>query len=429
MGLSRKESRRMAGVLAARLPELGLDRVDDPRDRRGRRWKLDEVLSALICAMAAGRSSLREAEGLTDEMSQASRRKLGIRRRLPDTTARDNAVALDPNELRRAMHRGIKAAHRRKALAPEGLPFSVVALDGKAITSTAVEDPLLQSQPVTKEHGAYGILRTVTATLTSSRARVCIDALPIPAGTNEMGHLPIVLGELHRAYGKKLFRVLSYDAGGFSSRNAQAVLSHGWDYLFGLKKSQPALYRHAQWLFGDIADTEPPMAMTEDAVNNQVTVYRKVWLRSKTKSAVPGLKTVVMVRSERIDVRARTREVEDRLFVSSLAVFALTPQQWLLLVRSHWRVENDCHQTWDVAFDEDARPWVRSHPRAMLNLKLLRRIAYNMMALFRSVTQRSDEKRAAPWKDLMRWLYNALIASHIETLDGLRPRPLQIVTR
>lgn len=45
----------------------------------------------------------------------------------------------------------------------------------------------------------------------------------------------------------------------------------------------------------------------------------------------------------------------------------------------------------------------------MLSVQLLRRFAYNLMALFRSVTQRSAEKRETPWKTLMRELYKALL--------------------
>ena len=53
---------------------------------------------------------------------------------------------------------------------------------------------------------------------------------------------------------------------------------------------------------------------------------------------------------------------------------------------------------------------------------LLRRIAYNMLALFRTVTQRSDERRQSPWRDIVRWLYQAVIAATDGDLDDLRPR-------
>jgi len=45
-----------------------------------------------------------------------------------------------------------------------------------------------------------------------------------------------------------------------------------------------------------------------------------------------------------------------------------------------------------------------------------------MLALFRSVTLRSEEHRATPWRDLLRWMHNALISTTAEQLVGLRVR-------
>ena len=53
---------------------------------------------------------------------------------------------------------------------------------------------------------------------------------------------------------------------------------------------------------------------------------------------------------------------------------------------------------------------------------IIRRIAYTLMTLFRTVTQRSDAKRAVPWKTLMRDLWGTLTSATEEQLDGLRVR-------
>jgi hypothetical protein len=81
----------------------------------------------------------------------------------------------------------------------------------------------------------------------------------------------------------------------------------------------------------------------------------------------------------------------NRYFVCSLPIDALTGQQWLLAVRRHFTVENDCHNTWDKILREDDHPWIVAGDGACqgtVNVMLLRRIAYNLLALFRSVTQR-----------------------------------------
>ena len=59
------------------------------------------------------------------------------------------------------------------------------------------------------------------------------------------------------------------------------------------------------------------------------------------------------------------------------------------------------HQILDGAFAEDDHPWITSNPRGALVVVMLRRIAYTVLTLFRSVTQRSDERRHMPWKGLM----------------------------
>jgi hypothetical protein len=60
----------------------------------------------------------------------------------------------------------------------------------------------------------------------------------------------------------------------------------------------------------------------------------------------------------------------------------------------------------------------------MVVVMMLRRLAYNMLALWRGVTQRSGEKRQAPWRDVIRSVYNVLIAARAEEVTGLRPRML-----
>jgi len=58
---------------------------------------------------------------------------------------------------------------------------------------------------------------------------------------------------------------------------------------------------------------------------------------------------------------------------------------------------------------------------AALVVSILRRIAYTLLALFRSVTQRSEQRRAVPWKALMNDCLFALVSSTVAELS--RPQP------
>ena len=131
MAQSTRTRRRTIGMLSKRLDEARLDEVSDSRDPRGQRWPLPALLSGALLGLVAGCRNLKAVEALTDELTPPVRRKLGISRRIPDTTLRDALSTLAPDDLRPALHASVKAARRRKALDPDGLPFGVVALDGK----------------------------------------------------------------------------------------------------------------------------------------------------------------------------------------------------------------------------------------------------------------------------------------------------------
>jgi hypothetical protein len=415
-------TRRLAGVLATRLPEAQLEQVPDPRSERGRRWPLATLLRAVVVGCVAGCKSLAQVEHLTNEMSPAMRRVVGIPRVVPDTTLRDAIVRIEPTDVSVGLHAVAQAAHRRKALEPDGLPFGVVAMDGKGTATYVWDDRYAQRQPHSAGHGASGLVRTMTCSLISSRVKVCLDAISVPASTNEMGQFQASLQSLVATYGRSdLFRLISYDAGACSAANAQAVRDLELHYLFGLKGCQPSLLTEARRVLGKIP-LEQADAMTED-VNGPWVITRRLFITSEMAGYEwPHLQTVLRIRYEKCDRAGKLLEAEDRYYLCSLPRAELTDDQWLLLVRRHWGVENNCHNTWDTVFEEDAHPWIEADPQGMVVLMLLRRLAYNIMALFRGVTQRSDARRLTPWKDLVRWFYNTLIAATAADVAHLRPR-------
>ena len=111
---------------------------------------------------------------------------------------------------------------------------------------------------------------------------------------------------------------------------------------------------------------------------------------------------------------------------------------------SAWGVENS-HQILDTALEEDDHRWLEASPRAALVVAILRPIAYTMRALFRSVTQRSDERQAAPWDTFVTDLGVALLStssmgaaqdqlrsspiSRPRAISRTRPRPLRAALR
>ena len=423
----------MVGMFAARLPELDLDAVADPRAREGR-WSLSQILRATLVGLMAGCKSLWESEQLTASLSVASRRQLGLPRRLADTTARDALCQVSLDELRSALHRLVHSAWRRKALAPVGLPVSVLALDGKVTALPTLNHPLVQNR-VTDQEVPYGLVRTVTCALVSATGRPCVDAIPIPGETNEVGFFQAAFASVLATY-PSLFDVVTYDAGALSEANGKAVVDAGKDYLFALKGEQRTMFKLAT----EHLSFEKVVARTVDVLDNETTVVRSLKLlavdsawsygegKGPGESVWPNARAFLSV--EYVKVRGHELiEQDERLFVASMEPARLTGEQWLLLVRSHWGVENQNHHTLDTAFAEDDRPWIEADASGMLAVLLLRRIAYTMLALFRSVTLRSDEGRATRWKALLAWVRDTLVVAAPEHLLNLRVREVFAAAR
>jgi hypothetical protein len=253
------------------------------------------------------------------------------------------------------------------------------------------------------------------------------------ANTNEVGHFQAAFKSLVATY-EPLFDVVSYDAGGFSRANADAVVAAGKDYLFALKDEHRTMCRLADELLA----VENVIARTEDVLDNGTTVVRSLRLlradpswsygdgKTPEESVWPHAKAFLSVEYVKVQHGA-TVERDERMFVSSYDPKRLTPPQWLLLVRSHWGVENQNHHTLDTAFAEDDRPWIEADERGMLAVLLLRRIAYTLLALFRAAS-RSDEGRATRWRTLLAWVRDVLVAATEDQLAGLRSHEIAAVT-
>ena len=419
-------NRRLASLLSVRLAEARLEQVPDGRDPRGVQWSLGTLLHATVAAIAAGAKSLADVEKYTASLSRAMRRKLGVPRRVPDTTLRDNLCAVEPEMLGPCLHAVVRAAHRRKALAPEGLQFGTLSLDGKGTALPTADDHYAQRQTSAEDGPLVGVVRTVTATLTSSPARLCIDVTPIPARTNEMGAFEAAFEHVVKAYaGLDLFQVITYDAGACSLDNASRVRARDLHYVLGLTVAQPTLFAAARaWLGARSADQAD--AVSEDLVSGK-TVIRRLYLGAAKEVDSPEgweahLRTVLRVETESIDAHGKCK-IENRYLISSLTAGRLSFDQWLLLLRRHWGVETT-HQILDVVFEEDDHPWIEQNPRGMLVVAVLRRLAYTLLSLFRSVTQRSDVLRHVPWKDLLWAVHLTLLTATDEQLEGLRDRAL-----
>jgi hypothetical protein len=384
------------------------------------------VLALVLLGLMAGCKGLVELEELSGDVKGVIRQWLGIPgRRLADTTARSILCRLNPADLIPLLHRVVIAAqHRGVWSSAYGLPVGIVAMDGKGTSLPSWAGAFAQRHDP-KEGLPYGLLRTVTSTLVTSRSRSCIDVSPIPAATNEMGQFGPAFASLVANHASR-FDMVSYDHGANGEDNAKLVLAHHKHYLFQMNDER----RHMQQLIEELLAHQPVVDRDVELNSRGEQVTRELRMMRVNIGILPGLprkselwehtKTILRVDKETEHTDHRVT-CERRYYASSLPAREMRPSQWNVAIKLHWGVETS-HQILDTAFEEDGRPWIRTDPNGMLVMMLLRRIAYTLLSLFRSVTQRSEEKRNEPWRRSMQKVRNTLVGAEARTVAGLRRR-------
>ena len=130
--MARERLKRIGRFIAQRddQPAYHFDDVPDPRDRRGVRWPLAQMLRATWLALLVGASSIREVESMSEELGTARRRD-GRRDRLPDSTLEYVLPDIEWQALRGKLVVQIHGMQRAKVLEPVGLPLGLLVVDGK----------------------------------------------------------------------------------------------------------------------------------------------------------------------------------------------------------------------------------------------------------------------------------------------------------
>lgn len=421
-----RELRRAAGALAVGLGGVRLAAVADPRGKRGRKWPLAGLLRAVLVGMLAGKRSLKETESLTDQLGLAMRDRLRLPRRVPDTTMREALVRLPLASVLSLLHGQIRVAGRKGQLEPVGLPCGVLAVDGKCVMTDMDDGHFAQRQG----EGRFAV-RTMTCTLVSAPAAPVVHLTPIPAHTNEMGIFQTALREVFAAVATERIGLITADAGLTGKENARFVhdeLRVG--YLLALKDNQSELHGEAVARLGKLG-AAAARATTRERIGKARHV-RRVWLARLEDGLVDWEHARTLVRVEyELTAPDGTVRIGNRYFISSEREGRFTPEQWLAVVRKHWRVENDAHKTLDVVLGEDDHPWIRD-PAGMLVLQVLRRIACNALNALRSVTLKpkntAGHLNLVPWRSLLDRLIRALLAAQPHHLDGLRWPPDLLAT-
>jgi len=370
-------------------------RLRDPRHRRGRRWSFAELMTALWRGALCATKNLRQVESLTERLGE----------RVPDTTLRSLLVRLGSKPVARLLRDEVRAAVRAKEIA-HTLPFSLCAIDGKAIRSASTPATKFCQEQNQEHHTSY-VLRALRAAIVSGPCKLQIGQMLIQKRAGEITTVPRFIDDLHASYSRSaLLEVFSLDAGFCGRAVADHIVAKGYSYILALKNPQKELVLEAERLLG--GRRKPDAESPWERVGGRW--IRRLLYRSTDIAGYHGWKHLREVWRVRQETRRGEviESIEERYFVTNLSPQRTAGLVPLHAVRAHWGIENDANRTMDMEWLEDDAHWAGAASEVVA---LLRLIAFNVHMRLRARRLRSAGNKTRTWQNLRDIVFDVFLLS------------------
>ncbi|MFD0227794.1 ISAs1 family transposase [Streptomyces hirsutus] len=334
-----------------------LQRVPDPRSRRGRWYPLVGLLLICACAVVSGARTITEITEWGQRATTTVLEHLGIRRHLPGrrrapshATFTRLLAALDGDALDAAI--GAYLAGHNHTDADTGLaPRPAIAVDGKALSGSA-------HRQQRHRHLLSAVTHAPTVTLAQRE---------VGAKTNETAAFRPLLEPLDLTG-----TVVTFDAlHSVKDQVRWLVQEKKAHYIAVIKGNQPT----AQAQLKALPWEQVPVAHTVSGTGHGRRESRSV----KTMAIAANLGGIAFsearlaLRIHRRRQESGKRQTRETVYaVTSLDTHQASPADLGGYVRGHWGIENSSHHVRDVVFAEDASTvHTGSAPRAMAALRNL----------------------------------------------------------
>ena len=407
-------SRQIAAFALEGFEDEGLVRLDDPGQAQ-RLVEIERGQEPMSPPERGGVGHLAAFRGLRDRLAgdqrlrlvrpaipvmQAGQRRPGQRVEcLPATRAADQAKLAFLQRFRRFDNGTPSHDQLGNILAnldPVAFQRCFVAW-AAALTKTSAEVIAIDGKTVRRSYqkkGAEEPIHVVSAF--AARQRMVLGQTKVGDKSNEIVAIPALL-ELLAIEGA----VVTIDAAGCQRKIAQTIIDKKADYILALKGNQGTLRDDVELFAKEqkavaFRNTSVSQDTTVDGDHGRietrtVTVFHDIgWLQDSHQW--PGLKSVVMVESER-ETHGKA-ETETRFYITSLTLLANAVGP---MIRSHWMVENGLHWVLDMIFrDDECR--VRTD-NAPFNLAIVKHIALNVLRTGKAKDSLRMRRKVAAWDE------------------------------
>lgn len=333
-----------------------LDRVDDPRRRRGRRYTLAGILGIATAAVVAGARSFAAIDSWAIAAPPSTLLALGIRpdRRTgyvgpPDeSTIRDLLGRIDDEQLAATLGAWLDS----RTAATTGGELTGVAVDGKSVRGARHRD---------------GRCVHILSAL-RHEARVSLGARQVSTKTNEITQLIPLLTDLDVAGTDPGDVVVTADAMHCQRTTVNFLRQDkGWEFILPVAENQPTLFAALNSLpWKDI----PIGHCATDRGRGRVETRTIQLLKAPEDLDFPHVAQVFLIERRVADRAGKLISAAACLGITSLTPDRGTPAKIASLARGHWSIENGSHYVRDVTYGEDAsRVRTGTAPAAMATLR------------------------------------------------------------
>ena len=324
-------------MAAAQVPSLLaiLAEMPDPRQPRGRRHRLDAMLTVLCLAVLCGSRSVLAVSEWGPQHDDDLRERLGFGGRGYPSPATWYRV------LRRidvAAFESRVGAWVEQVLGVLGAPGErlAVAIDGKTLRTSR----------------QMGAADSVLLSAATHPLGLVVAQVAVRDGTNEPAALTALLAELVLEG-----RVVTADAGLANHELAGRVVAAGGDYVFPIKHNQDRTWRAIDlWFAGPAPVGFPSNQVVEQTEKSHGRlIHRRIETTTVLNDYLdwPALGQAFRLTRDHIDPDTGEIHTDVAFGITSLSPPQATPADLLSFVRQHWTIENRVHWVRDVTFDED----------------------------------------------------------------------------
>lgn len=353
-----------------------LEELEDPRDKRGLRHNLTNIIVMCIYAILCGCSDCESISYFLELRKEYFIKLLRLDKQFgvpsADTLLRVFA-AIDPKKFMEIFSDWVNDVIEFKS---NGSIKHGIAIDGKAVKAA------------TDKINGGNIPYVVSAYLTN--IGISIGQVKVDEKSNEITAIPELL-DLIDVKGC----IVTIDAVGTQTKIVNKIVEKEGYYCLPLKANQKGAYKDIKDYFNFVEQTKLEQHRLE-----KDTQYNKGHGRIETREtfvitnyeSLEGLKKFKEVKA--IIKTKNTREtpegisIQEKYYISNIK---LSAKRFGEITRNHWQIENNLHWTLDMYFKEDLSTSKKNN--AIHNFSLLRKICFNLIKLDDSVKRKEINKR------------------------------------